>query len=128
MDSNVNRSGGGTDRACEHCAAFFIAGRSDQRFCSDRCRLRHWRLQKSATNAATEDRSPSAAHTQTIRKILLSLSRASPRPAAAEHLRAAFAELAELDQAISRLQRRVDRARTSDLTAGAPPEDRDTRC
>jgi hypothetical protein len=128
MDPNANSSVGRTDRACEHCAAFFIARRSDQRFCSDRCRLRHWRLQKSATDAATEERSSSAAHTQAIRKILLRLSKASSSSTAAEQLREAFAELAELDQAIFRLQRRLDRAQAIDLTVSAPPEDRETRC
>jgi endogenous inhibitor of DNA gyrase (YacG/DUF329 family) len=34
-------------RSCEQCAATFIATRSDRRFCSDRCRLRHWRQLKS---------------------------------------------------------------------------------
>lgn len=38
-------------RACEHCATTFIAGRSDQRFCTDLCRLRHWRRRKSVPPA-----------------------------------------------------------------------------
>jgi hypothetical protein len=34
---------------CEQCAATFIMARSDQRFCSDSCRLRRWRtLRKTA--------------------------------------------------------------------------------
>jgi predicted nucleic acid-binding Zn ribbon protein len=42
----------GTDSAarkhvCEHCAAVFKATRSDQRFCSDLCRLRHWRSRRA---------------------------------------------------------------------------------
>jgi predicted nucleic acid-binding Zn ribbon protein len=31
---------------CAHCAATYTAARSDQRFCSDRCRLRHWRSRR----------------------------------------------------------------------------------
>jgi predicted nucleic acid-binding Zn ribbon protein len=31
---------------CEHCADAYTASRSDQRFCSDRCRLRNWRRRK----------------------------------------------------------------------------------
>jgi hypothetical protein len=31
---------------CQHCAETYIAARSDQRFCSDWCRLRHWRSRK----------------------------------------------------------------------------------
>ncbi|WP_134119350.1 hypothetical protein [Kribbella kalugense] len=124
----MNSSERNKDRACEHCAAFFIARRSDQRFCSDRCRLHHWRLQKSATNAAAEERSSIASHTQTIRKILLGLMDASPRTVVAGQLRAAFAELAKLDQAILRLQRQNDVPETSDLAADAPPEDRGTPC
>ncbi|GAA3129108.1 hypothetical protein GCM10010530_57680 [Kribbella aluminosa] len=128
MNHTVNSSERGNDRACEHCAAFFIARRSDQRFCSDRCRLRNWRLQKSATNAAVAERSSVASHTQTIRKILLGLIDADPRSAVAEPLRAAFGELAKLDQAIFRLQRQNDVPGTSDLAAGAPPEDHGTPC
>lgn len=128
MRHTVNSSEHNKDRACEHCAAFFIARRSDQRFCSDRCRLRHWRLQKSATNAAVAERSSIASHTQTIRKILLGLIDASPRAAVAAQLRATFAELSKLDQATFRLQRQNDVPETSDLAAGAPPEDRGTPC
>lgn len=36
---------------CEHCAATYIAARSDQRFCSDRCRLRDWRGRKRVRSA-----------------------------------------------------------------------------
>ncbi|GAA1658205.1 hypothetical protein GCM10009744_59280 [Kribbella alba] len=38
-------------RVCEHCASTFIAGRSDQRFCTDLCRLRHWRCRKTTPSA-----------------------------------------------------------------------------
>ncbi|WP_328522914.1 hypothetical protein [Kribbella sp. NBC_00359] len=128
MNHTVNSSERDKDRACEHCAAFFVARRSDQRFCSDRCRLRHWRLQKSAANAAVAERSSIASHTETIRKILLGLVDACPPAVVAEQLQPAFAELANLDQAIFRLQRQIDVPGTSDLAAGAPPEDRGTPC
>ncbi|WP_432887803.1 hypothetical protein ACQPYH_06095 [Kribbella sp. CA-245084] len=128
MKHTVSSSERCKDRACEHCAAFFIARRSDHRFCSDRCRLRHWRLQKSAANAALHERYSIASHTQTIRKILLGLIDAGPRASVAEQLRAAFAELAKLEQASVRLQRRNDVPQTGDLTAGAPPEDRGSTC
>lgn len=32
---------------CQDCASTFIAGRSDQRFCSDLCRGRHWRSRQA---------------------------------------------------------------------------------
>jgi hypothetical protein len=32
---------------CGHCGETYIAARSDQRFCSDYCRLRHWRSRKT---------------------------------------------------------------------------------
>lgn len=35
------------EHVCQHCAASFIAARSDQRFCSDYCRLRDWRSRKT---------------------------------------------------------------------------------
>jgi hypothetical protein len=38
-------------RVCEHCASTFIAGRSDQRFCTDLCRLRRWRSRKTIPTA-----------------------------------------------------------------------------
>jgi hypothetical protein len=38
-------------RVCEHCATTFIAGRSDQRFCTDLCRLRRWRSRKTTPSA-----------------------------------------------------------------------------
>jgi hypothetical protein len=41
-------------RLCEHCATPFFAGRSDQRFCTDRCRLRHWRNLRSTPSPCTE--------------------------------------------------------------------------
>ncbi|MFG1625448.1 DUF2116 family Zn-ribbon domain-containing protein [Kribbella sp. NPDC049227] len=36
---------------CEHCADSYTAARSDQRFCSDHCRLRHWRSRKRVRSA-----------------------------------------------------------------------------
>ncbi|WP_405066901.1 DUF2116 family Zn-ribbon domain-containing protein [Kribbella sp. NBC_01510] len=36
---------------CEHCSDTYTAARSDQRFCSDRCRLRHWRSRKRVRSA-----------------------------------------------------------------------------
>ncbi|MEV4264571.1 DUF2116 family Zn-ribbon domain-containing protein [Kribbella sp. NPDC049584] len=36
---------------CEHCADTYTASRSDQRFCSDRCRLRNWRSRKRVRSA-----------------------------------------------------------------------------
>jgi predicted nucleic acid-binding Zn ribbon protein len=36
---------------CEHCADTYTAARSDQRFCSDRCRLRNWRSRRRAVSA-----------------------------------------------------------------------------
>ena len=41
-------------RACEHCNAIFTAGRSDQRFCTDLCRLRRWRIRKSTPSPCSE--------------------------------------------------------------------------
>src|SRR4051812_10023045 len=38
-------------RVCEHCASTFTAGRSDQRFCSDSCRLRRWRTRRKVHSA-----------------------------------------------------------------------------
>ncbi|MER7247003.1 DUF2116 family Zn-ribbon domain-containing protein [Kribbella sp. NPDC000426] len=36
---------------CEHCADTYTASRSDQRFCSDHCRLRNWRSRKRVRSA-----------------------------------------------------------------------------
>ena len=36
---------------CEHCADTYTAARSDQRFCSDRCRLRNWRSRRRVRSA-----------------------------------------------------------------------------
>jgi hypothetical protein len=41
-------------RVCEHCEATFNPGRSDQRFCTDLCRLRRWRMRKSTPSPCTE--------------------------------------------------------------------------
>ena len=32
---------------CGHCAETYVAARSDQRLCSNCCRLRHWRSRKT---------------------------------------------------------------------------------
>ncbi|MET9272156.1 DUF2116 family Zn-ribbon domain-containing protein [Kribbella sp. NPDC003557] len=36
---------------CEHCGDTYAAARSDQRFCSDRCRLRNWRSRRRVRSA-----------------------------------------------------------------------------
>lgn len=36
---------------CEQCADTYTAARSDQRFCSDLCRLHHWRSRKRVRSA-----------------------------------------------------------------------------
>jgi predicted nucleic acid-binding Zn ribbon protein len=36
---------------CGHCGDIYTAVRSDQRFCSDRCRLRHWRSRRRVRSA-----------------------------------------------------------------------------
>ncbi|MFG1909442.1 DUF2116 family Zn-ribbon domain-containing protein [Kribbella sp. NPDC048928] len=36
---------------CEHCADIYTAARSDQRFCSDRCRLRNRRRRRRVRSA-----------------------------------------------------------------------------
>lgn len=36
---------------CEHCGDTYIGARSDQRFCSDWCRLRNWRSRKRVRSA-----------------------------------------------------------------------------
>jgi hypothetical protein len=54
MDNSANRYLANLDarrRVCEHCATTFTAGRSDQRFCTDLCRVRHWRSRKSIPSA-----------------------------------------------------------------------------
>lgn len=39
---------------CEQCSAAFIMARSDQRFCSDSCRLRRWRTVRKAARTEPE--------------------------------------------------------------------------
>jgi hypothetical protein len=54
MDDSVSKYLANLDarrRMCEHCAATFIVGRSDQRFCTDLCRLRRWRSRKANSSA-----------------------------------------------------------------------------
>lgn len=36
---------------CEHCGDTYTAARSDQRFCSDRCRVRNWRSRRRVRSA-----------------------------------------------------------------------------
>ncbi|GAA3111731.1 hypothetical protein GCM10010530_38320 [Kribbella aluminosa] len=36
---------------CEHCGDAYTAARSDQRFCSDSCRLRNWRRRRRVLSA-----------------------------------------------------------------------------
>jgi predicted nucleic acid-binding Zn ribbon protein len=36
---------------CEHCGDTYTAARSDQRFCSDHCRLRNWRSRRRVRSA-----------------------------------------------------------------------------
>jgi predicted nucleic acid-binding Zn ribbon protein len=36
---------------CEHCGDTYTAARSDQRFCSDSCRLRNWRRRRRVRSA-----------------------------------------------------------------------------
>jgi predicted nucleic acid-binding Zn ribbon protein len=36
---------------CGHCGDTYTAARSDQRFCSDRCRVRHWRSRRRVRSA-----------------------------------------------------------------------------
>ena len=36
---------------CAHCGDTYITARSDQRFCSDRCRLRDWRSRRRVRSA-----------------------------------------------------------------------------
>ncbi|TCC47967.1 hypothetical protein E0H75_24880 [Kribbella capetownensis] len=40
---------------CQHCGATYIAARSDQRFCSDLCRLRHWRGRRRVRSAQASE-------------------------------------------------------------------------
>ncbi|MFD3402176.1 hypothetical protein ACFWUU_15915 [Kribbella sp. NPDC058693] len=40
---------------CEHCGDAYAAARSDQRFCSDRRRLRNWRSRKRVRSAEAID-------------------------------------------------------------------------
>jgi hypothetical protein len=53
-------------RVCEHCASTFVAGRSDQRFCTDLCRLRRWRSRKTipAACAANSQQRLDALHAE----------------------------------------------------------------
>lgn len=130
MDHTVNRDGRVNDRACEHCAAFFIARRSDQRFCSDRCRLRHWRLLRSAVRALAADGSSATLPTQTARQILLSLLDEDRPIAVIEKVRTAVAELADLEREVLRLrgQNAVLQAKLSRHRAGMTPEERGDGC
>lgn len=131
MDHNLNRSGRLNDRACEHCAAFFIARRSDQRFCSDRCRLRHWRLLKSALRASAAEGSPADLPTQTAREVLLSLLGEDVPLAVVDRARRAVAELADLERELVRLRRQNAVLQADELGgngAGPSPEDRRDEC
>lgn len=119
MGHRASGSGQGHDRACEHCGAFFIARRSDRRFCSDRCRLRHWRMLKSGLGPMADDESAARSPSQTAREILLGLLTAEMPTVVAERVRTAIAELSELDREIVRVRRRNAR-RATETTAGSP--------
>ncbi|WP_133788398.1 DUF2116 family Zn-ribbon domain-containing protein [Kribbella sp. VKM Ac-2571] len=47
----IGRDLSARQHVCEHCGDTYTAARSDQRFCSDRCRLRHWRSRRRVRSA-----------------------------------------------------------------------------
>lgn len=131
MDHSLNRSGRIRDRACEHCAVFFMARRSDQRFCTDRCRLRHWRLLKATLSAATPEAQLAAPPTQVVRQILLGLLDENTADAVVERVRTAVAELTDLEREAVRLRRQNAVLRARALGAdpvGTSPDNRSDEC
>ncbi|MEV0790440.1 DUF2116 family Zn-ribbon domain-containing protein [Kribbella sp. NPDC050459] len=85
---------------CEHCGDAFTAARSDQRFCSDRCRLRHWRSRRQVRSAEAIE---------------------------AEHVAVLLAEVGRLQRQVSELQRAnatlreaLNRAQTRLISARDP--------
>jgi predicted nucleic acid-binding Zn ribbon protein len=85
---------------CEHCADTYTAARSDQRFCSDRCRLRNWRSRKQVRSAQAIE---------------------------AEHVTALLAEVDRLQHQVTELQRAnatlreaLNRAQTRLISARSP--------
>lgn len=131
MDHSLYRSGHVNDPACEHCAAFFIARRSDQRFCSDRCRLRQWRLMKATLSASAPEGHSAAAPTRTVREVLFGLLDENSPNAVVERVQTAVAELTDLEREAVRLRRQnaVLRARVLGADpAGAPLHDRSDGC
>lgn len=59
--------------ACAYCGALFTARRSSRRFCTDRCRLRHWRLLKSALTAQPAEASITSSVVAEIDDLLVEL-------------------------------------------------------
>jgi len=90
MDNSSNQhfaSLGARRRVCEHCASTFFAGRSDQRFCTDLCRLRNWRSRKTAPSACA------AGSQQRLDALLREIDRLEVQIAELRHVHAALREV-----------------------------------
>jgi predicted nucleic acid-binding Zn ribbon protein len=79
---------------CEHCSDTYSAARSDQRFCSDRCRLRHWRSRRRV-------RSAEAIEAEGVRTLTAEVARLQHQVAELQHANATLRE------ALSRAQMRL---------------------
>jgi hypothetical protein len=79
---------------CEDCSDTYTAARSDQRFCSDRCRLRHWRSRRRV-------RSAEAIEAESVRTLAAEVARLQHQVAELQHANATLRE------ALSRAQMRL---------------------
>jgi hypothetical protein len=71
---------------CVHCGETYIAVRSDQRFCSDYCRLRHWRSRKTVQPTTPSGRA------QRIETLLAEIDRLQRQTAELQRANAALRE------------------------------------
>jgi endogenous inhibitor of DNA gyrase (YacG/DUF329 family) len=79
---------------CGHCGDTYTAARSDQRFCSDRCRLRHWRNRRRVRAIEARD-------AEDVTAILAEVERLQRQVTELQHANAA------LRQALSHAQMRL---------------------
>ena len=97
---------------CGHCGDTYTAARSDQRFCSDRCRLRHWRSRRRV-------RSAEAIEAEHVRELMAEIERMERQVVELQGANAT------LRKALSRVQLRLvsvlGRYRRLDLTDGSSP-------
>jgi endogenous inhibitor of DNA gyrase (YacG/DUF329 family) len=103
-ERRIQASGVQLQRACEHCAASFMTRRSNRRFCSDRCRLRHWRRLQAAVSQPGDDPSEQLQTIEELRELLQRILARRASVVEKDHHRSLLAGLAQLQREMARLR------------------------